>query len=298
MDDFRLKVFVSVAQNQSFTKAANEVFISQPAVTNHIKNLESLFGARLFERTGNKVILTTEGEVLLRYAKKINLLFQEANFEISTLKKNPVGNFKLGASTTIAQYLIAPVLASFHDKFPKIELFLRNGNSGVIENAIITQAVDMGIVESVKRNANLKYTYFTSDELVLVVNTKSKLAELDTITLEELKSIPLVLRERGSGTLEVIEATLKDKNLELCDLNLIMHLGSSESIKSFLEHSNTCSFLSNQAIIKELRNGELKVITISDLKIKRTLNFVHLQGIPDGISTLFMKFALQIYNQK
>lgn len=297
MEDFRLKVFYSVAQNQSFTKAAAEMFITQPAITKHIKTLEDDLGLRLFDRGGGAITMTKAGEVLFRYAGQIFNLYNEAIFELGTFKNKLSGSFRLGASTTIAQYLISPVLASFHEKFPEVELNLLNGNTEIIENAVLAKTIELGIVEGKKHNPMLKYLDFAEDELVAVVHAKSRFAKLSEITLDELKSIPLVLRERGSGTLEVIEIALKERGIKLSSLPIIMHLGSTESIKSFLEYANCLGFVSIQAIQKELVSGQLKIIGIKDFKIPRTFSFVHLQGQAEGLSTTFMRFAQRRYNR-
>ncbi len=298
MDDFRLKVFYSVSKNQSFTKAASELFISQPAVTKHVKLLEESLGIRLFERKGNSTTLTAAGEVLFKYATDIFQLYQEALFELGTMKNQFQGSLKLGASTTIGQYLISPILASFHEKFSQIELTLLNGNTEAIENEVLSENIDLGIVEGKKHHNSLKYYDFMQDELVAVVHTKSRFSNKNTIELSDLPNIPLVLRERGSGTLEVIESALKDKGLKLSNLAVVMHLGSTESIKSFLEHSNALSFVSIRAIQKEIKYGELKIISIKDFNIMRTFSFVNLHGQQDNLSSTFMHFANRYYNQK
>jgi len=298
MDDFRLKVFYSVSKNQSFTKAAAELFITQPAVTKHVKLLEESLGVRLFERKGNFIVLTAAGEVLFRYATEIFRLYQEATFELGTLKKQYQGSLRLGASTTIGQYLISPILASFHEKFPQIELTLLNGNSEFIENAVLSKSIDLGIVEGKKHHNSLKYTEFMDDELVAVVHIKSKFAKQASISLDDLPDIPLVLRERGSGTLEVIESALKEKGLKLSNLSIVMHLGSTESIKSFLEHSQAMSFMSIRAIQKELKREEFRIVSIKDFEILRTFSFVNLHGQQDNLSSIFMQFANRHYNQK
>ncbi len=298
MEDFRLKVFYSVAKNQSFTKAASELFITQPAITKHVKLLEETLEIRLFERRGNFITLTPAGEVLFRYASEIFHLYQEALYELSAMKKQNKGAFKLGASTTIAQYLLSPVLASFYEKFPQIELNLLNGNTEAIENAVLSKQIDLGIVEGKKHHSDLKYLDFTEDELVAVVHTKSRFAKLKMIELEDLKEIPMVLRERGSGTLDVIESSLKERGIRFSSLPIIMNLGSTESIKSFLEHSHSLSFISIKAIQKEISQNELKILQIKDFQILRKFCFIHLHGQPDGLSSTFIRFALRQYNKK
>jgi LysR family transcriptional regulator, transcriptional activator of the cysJI operon len=298
MEDFRLKVFYSVAKNQSFTKAASELFITQPAVTKHIKLLEESLKIRLFERHGNSIVMSTGGEILFRYASEIFKLYQEALFELGSMNNQHKGVFRLGASTTIAQYLISPILASFHENFPLVQLSLMNGNTELIEQNVLAKNIDLGIVEGKKHHTGLKYTDFMEDELVAVVHENSRLASKVLINLDDLSTVPLVLRERGSGTLEVIESALKDRGIRITSLPIIMHLGSTESIKSFLEHSNSMSFISIKAIEKEVSQGKLKIINIEGFRIFRKFSFVCLQGQQDGLSTTFMRFANRHYNKK
>lgn len=298
MEDYRLKVFYSVAKYQSFTKAAAELFISQPAITKHIKLLEEDLGIRLFERKGSYIIPSIAGEVLYKYAQEIFQLYQDAHYEIGTLKNKQEGKLKLGASTTIAQYLISPVLASFYEKFPTVELSLLSGNTELIESRVLNKDIDLGIVEGRKHVSGLKYVDFMEDELVPVVHCKSKFAENSSLDLMDLKSIPIVLRERGSGTLEVIESALKEREIKLANLQIIMHLGSTQSIKSFLEHSNAMSFISIRAIEQEVRQGVLKIIKINNFQILRNFSFVNLHGQIDNLSSSFIRFALKHYNQK
>ncbi|MFN8348177.1 MAG: LysR substrate-binding domain-containing protein [Spirosomataceae bacterium] len=298
MADFRLRVFCSVARHLSFTKAAAELFITQPAVTKHIRELEQQYGTRLFERKGNTVYLTQAGELLKRYAEQILHLYQEAAFELGTLQAKHSGILRLGASTTIGQYLIAPLLAKYYEKFPQVELSLLNGNTEMIENAVLSHTIDLGVVEGKKHHSGIKYVDFMDDELVAVVHSKSKLSALEEITIEQLTQIPLVLRERGSGTLEVIESALKDHGLKLSSLQIIMHLGGTESIKSFLEHANCVAFLSVRSMQKELMTGQLKIIKVKELKLLRKFWLIHLQGQPEPMAEAFMRFAFREYSKK
>ncbi|MFC5411232.1 LysR substrate-binding domain-containing protein [Larkinella bovis] len=295
MEDFRLRVFYSVARHHSFTKASAELFITQPAVTKHIKALEDMLGLRLFDRKGNSIVLTPPGEVLFRYAGQIFELYQEALFELNTFKSQLKGSLRLGASTTIAQYLISPLLASYYERYPTIQLSLLTGNTEMIENAVFSKEIDLGIVEGKKHHAGLKYHDFLEDELVAVVHTSSRYSRLKEITLDELYTIPMVLRERGSGTLEVLETALQARGIKPGNLMVIMNLGSTESIKSFLEHANCLSILSSRAIEKEVRSGQLKVVAIKDFRLPRAFSFVHLQGLPEGLAAGFMTYARRYY---
>lgn len=292
MSDFRLKVFQSVAKNLSFTKASQELFVSQPAITKHIQELETCYQTRLFDRQGSKISLTEAGELLLKHSEKILDDYKQLEYEMHLLHDEYIGELKLGASTTIAQYVLPPLLANFITKFPQINLSLINGNSRGVEVALQEHRIDLGLVEGIFfRLPNLKYTAFLQDELVAVVHMRSKLAVADEILPEELPNIPLVLRERGSGTLDVFERALLQYNLKLSSLNVLMYLGSTESIKLFLEHTDCMGIVSIRSVHKELVAGTLKVVEIKGMPMQREFNFVQLQGQEGGLSQVFMRFA-------
>lgn len=282
MSDFRLRVFSCVAKNLSFTKASQELFISQPAITKHIQELETMYQTRLFERMGNKISLTDAGRLLLEHCEKILEEYGRLEYEMNLLRNEHIGKLRLGASTTIAQYVLPPLLARFIEKFPQVSLSLFNGNSLEVEKALQEHRIDLALVEGNIRQPNLKYTSFLQDELVPVVHTHSKWTEYDEITLEEFKKIPLVLRERGSGTLDILLAALQKHNIKLSDLNVKMYLGSTESIKLFLENCDCLGILSIRSVNKELYAGEMKVLEIKDLSMFREFDFVQLQGQENG----------------
>ena len=160
MSDFRLKVFQSVAKKLSFTKASQELFVSQPAITKHIQELEAYYQARLFDRQGSKISLTKAGELLLKHSEKILDDYKQLEYEMHLLHNEYIGELKLGASTTIAQYVLPPLLANFIAKFPQINLSLINGNSRGVEAALQEHRIDLGLVEGIFRLPNLKYTLF------------------------------------------------------------------------------------------------------------------------------------------
>lgn len=297
MSDFRLKVFQSVAKNLSFTKASQELFVSQPAITKHIQELETCYQARLFDRQGNKISLTEAGKLLLKHSERIMEDYKRLEYEMHLLHNEYMGELKLGASTTVAQYVLPPLLANFIAKFPQVNLSLLNGNSREIEVALQEHRIDLGLVEGIFRLPNLKYTTFLEDELVAVVRTNSKLASLDEIVPEDLPHIPLVLRERGSGTLDVFERALSQHDMKLSSLNVLMYLGGTESIKLFLEHTDCMGVVSIRSVSRELLAGNLRVVDIKGMQMLREFNFVQLQGQESGLSQVFMQFAMH-YNKK
>lgn len=292
MADFRLQVFYTVASLGSFTKAAETLYITQPAVTKHIHELESELGIPLFERKGNSIQLTAAGQIVRNHAENIFDVYRQIEFEISTLKQQLSGRLRLGASTTIAQYVLPPVLALFNQRFPEIRVTLINENSRIIEQALFDKEIDLGLVENSSRNKALKYTPFMDDELVLVTATNHNQYKKEPVPIKVLTSIPLVLREKGSGTLEVLEKALKRAGLGLKDLNIRIYLGSSEGIKSYLQEAPCCSVVSIRTVAKEVASGQLRVIKLEDAALlKRELSFAHLQGPAEPLPAFFIQFA-------
>lgn len=297
MSDFRIKVFQSVAKNLSFTKASQELFISQPAITKHIHELEIAYQTRLFDRQGGKISLTDSGKLLLEHTERILDAYKRLEYEMHLLNNNYTGELRLGASTTIAQYVLPPLLASFINKFPQVHLSLMNGNSREIETALQEHRIDLGLVEGVIRQPNLKYSTFLSDELVAVTRSRGKLLLTEEIMPEELLHIPLVLRERGSGTLDVFEKALQEHDMKLSVLRVLMYLGSTESIKLFLEHTECMGIVSIRSVSKELYAGKLRVVEIKGMPMLREFSFVQLQGQESGLSQEFIQFT-SLHNQK
>ncbi|MDR7210353.1 LysR family transcriptional regulator [Flavobacterium piscis] len=296
--DFRLKVFYTVALRLNFTKAATELYITQPAVSKHIQELEETYKTKLFERNGSKIALTPAGEILLEHTKNIFEIYREIDFDMSSFINERQGLLRLGASTTISQYIISPVLARFHQKQQDIKVNLLNGNTEQIENALINKEIEIGIVEGQSKNQSIKYIPFLKDELVLVCNTKNPLVKKAEISLEDLKSMKFITRERGSGTLEVIEYALKQVGVKLTNLQIEMQLGSTESIKSYLLNSDCFAFMSIHAVNKELMNKELIVLDVENLAIERDFYIITLLGKSDPLSELFIQNIASYYNLK
>lgn len=289
--NFRLKIFKKVAEKLSFTKAAKELFITQPAVTKHINNLEQEFNIKLFIRKGNKIELTEAGNILLKYAKNIENIYNQLDFELSALNQKQKGKIKIGASTTIAQYVLPQLMANFKSKFNDLTVSVINGNTEQIEKALSNNEIDLGIIEGQSKRSEFHYIEFLKDEIVLVAKSSNAIAKKSEISLSELQKLPLILREEGSGTLEVISYYLKQKNINFTDLSVEMQFGSTEGIKNYILNSDRLAFLSIQSILNELKRNELSIIDITDFEIKRNFNFIFPEGQQSQITDLFIRFA-------
>ena len=272
-----LRVFYAAAKNLSFSKAAQELYITQPAVTKHMRALEEHYEVLLFERVGNKITLTPAGQIMLEHVELILAEYQNLSYAMHRLSNKHVGQLRLGASSTIAQYVIAPYLAAFLEHYPDAQVSLINGNSREIERALTEHDIDLGMVEGITRQPTLNYSAFMADELVVLTGHRHAPPQ-SHLTIEQFKTMPLVLRERGSGTLEAIEHDLSAQHLKLNDLNIQLFLGSTEAIKLFVQNSHALCILSRTAITRELQDGLLTELTVEGLSFKRNFSFV--QGRP------------------
>lgn len=297
MLDFRLKVFYIVAKRLNFTKAAEELFITQPAVSKHIHEIESFYQSKLFERNGTRIKLTPAGEILLGYAEEILTIHRNIEFDLAALTKDIRGVLKIGASTTVAQYFLPKYLASFKRKFPDLKITLFVNNTEQVENLLLENKVNLGIVEGQTKRKDIKYIPLVKDEIVLCTSAANPSSKKTTFALKDLQQLPLVMRESGSGTREVIIAALKKAGLPFSALNIDMEFESTESIKSYLLNSNSYAFLSVASIFKELKSGELKIVDIRELEIERYFYCVIQQGDTHFLNEVFFKH-LSLHNLK
>ncbi|MBB6502067.1 LysR family transcriptional regulator [Pedobacter cryoconitis] len=298
MSDFRLEVFYTVAKRLSFTKAASALFITQPAVTKHIHELEQQYDNKLFERKGNKIQLTGAGELLLKHTELLFDIYRNIDFDMNALVQKKEGILHLGASTTVSQYVIAPMLAGFRNKFRGIELNLITGNTEQVEKALLDKEIQLGIIEGRSRHQEISYIEFIRDEIVLVCGKDHPMAKKSELSREMLLENSFVMREQGSGTLEVIDYALKEIGVRAADLKVEIQLGSTESIKSYLMHSDSLAFISVHALTSELQSGLLRIVDVSGLTIERNFYFIHLHGKLDGLSEVFLRYARLFHNLK
>jgi DNA-binding transcriptional LysR family regulator len=292
MFDFRLKVFHTVAKRLNFTKASEELFITQPAVSKHIHEIEIYFKTQLFHRNGTKVSLTSAGEILLKYTEELFSVYRELETDMAALNQDIQGIIRIGASTTVAQYILPKYLASFRKRFRDISVELVTGNTEHIENYLTAGEIDFGIIEGLSKRKQLRYSKFLKDELVLCTRYGNPLSKKTAISLNDLTGLALVWREHGSGSLEVVNAALKKSGIKIAQLKREITLESSESIKSYLIGSDCFAFLSIHAVLNELSNKLLAIIDIKNFSIERYFYFVRRQGEGSKMNELFIRHLL------
>lgn len=257
MADRRLQVFHTVARLLSFTKAAETLHMTQPAVTFQIRQLEEYFNTRLFDRTHNKISLTAAGERVFQYAEKILSLYGEMESQVRELTGDVSGILIIGASTTIAEYVLPILLGEFKEKYPGINIRLKVSNSMGIVHMVEDNSVDVGIVESPVSNKNLTVEVCWLDKLVFICQPNHPLAKKTTIRGQDLMGLPFVCREEGSGTREYIAEYLAKNDMTHHDLNVSVEVGNPEAVKSAVEAGLGVSIVSQATIIKELKLGTL-----------------------------------------
>lgn len=274
MSDRRLQVFNVVAQKLSFTKAAEALHMTQPAVTFQVRQLEDFFNTRLFDRTHNRITLTLAGEKVHHYAEKIFELYNEMDNEIRSLTGEITGSLTIGASTTVAEYMLPALLGDFKSKYPDIGIHLKVSNSEGIVAMVENNTIDLGIVESSVSNKSLVVEKCRMDELLAIVSAKHPLSNKKKVTVKHLLEYPFICREEGSGTREVIAAYLKQHHCCEEGMSISMELGSPEAIKGAVEAGMGVSIVSKATVQKELKLGTLRSLRL-DPPLARPFSFVH-----------------------
>lgn len=290
----KLQIFKVVAEQLSFTKASERLFISQPAVSKTIKNLEESYKSNFFIRKRNSIELTEDGKAFLKYANRILSIYQEMEQHFLILKDALPEKIHFGVSSTAATYIIPKVLAKFSTQYPQVDVVMTSGNSEEIESLILNEQLNFGITEGKNTNQQLHFDKFIKDEIVLVTNVKNDSVKHNTIDKSDLGRLPIVERERGSGTRDVIYNILKEN--AITNLNTILHLNSTEAIKNYLYHSEGYAFLSIHAVTDDLINNKLKIIDIKDISIERWFYFVSRTGYHSKVMENFEKFTRSNYN--
>jgi|TARA_B110000259_G_scaffold91513_1_gene106291 DNA-binding transcriptional LysR family regulator len=273
MSDRRLQVFYTVAKLLSFTKAAETLHMTQPAVTFQVRQLEEHFDTRLFDRTHNKILLTDAGQKVFFYAEKIFDLNAEMEHSLRALSEDTEGTLSIGGSTTIAQYTLPSLLKGFREKYPDLSIKICEANTDGIVTKVESSMIDLGIVEAPVTNQDLDVDIFRSDELVLITHPEHELAKRDSVKPSDILKLPFITREEGSGTKSVIFDYFLKHNIERNKLNVCMELGNSESIKGAVEAGIGVSILSKTTIEKELELQRLAFIPLSP-RLTRNFYFV------------------------
>ncbi len=292
MENFRLKVFRTVAHHLNFRRAADELSLTQPAVTQQIKALEDEYGVSLFDRAGGRIALTPSGAALLPFAEKLKAISDEAFEAIAKVSGTHAGRLAIGASQTIGQYLLPKFIAEFLRQHPRVEITAISGNTDDIVEALTQQKIQVALVEGPTLRKDIKAEPFMEDHMVLVVPAGHEWAEHE-IEVADLKTAALLTRELGSGSRRVIELALENAGFSKKELRATMALDSTEGLLSAVEAGLGVAFVSRWAVRNQLALGTLRIVRIRGLKLSRMFSIAYPSGpAPSGNAGAFRRFIL------
>ncbi len=274
MADRRLQVFHAVAKHLSFTRAADALFMTQPAVTFQIKQLEEQYSTRLFERRHGSISLTPAGELVLSYAEKILALSDEMDTRLSEMTGEMRGPLLVGASTTIAEFMLPRVLGEFNALYPQVRARLIVANSESIESRVAEHTLDVGLIEAPAKLSGLTSVVCCEDELRAVCAPDYPLAEMKSVSPQVLSEYEFISREPGSGTREITDTYFRSHKIKPDSLKTQMELGSPEALKGVVATGLGFAIVSRAVVEKETQLGELVSIPL-DPPLKRSFHLIH-----------------------
>ena len=291
MADRRLRVFHAVAKHLSFTKAADALFMTQPAVTFQIRQLEEHFNTRLFDRSQGRIALTPAGVVAFEYAERILALSAELESRLRELTGQQAGPLLIGASTTIAEYLLPRILGEFKARFPGIVPRLFVANSEQVQERVAERSLDLGFIEGDSHLPSLASDVCCEDELQVVCAPSHALAKLPMVAPRTLAEHGYISREAGSGTREVIDHYLQKAGLARDCLQVVMEASSPEALKGLVATGLGFTIMSRATVAKEARLGELVPIPLSPRMIRNLSVVYPKERIHSRVVNAFIGFA-------
>lgn len=291
MADRRLQVFHAVAKHLSFTRAADALFMTQPAVTFQIKQLEEQFNARLFERRHGSISLTPAGELVLSYADKILNLSDEMEIRVGELTGEIRGPLLVGASATIAEFMLPRVLGEFNARYPQVRPRLIVANSESIESRVAEHSLDVGLIEAPASLPGLTSQICREDELLAICAPDYPLAGMKSVTPKVLAEHEFISREPGSGTREITNTYFRSHKIAPETLNIQMELGSPQALKGVVATGLGFAIVSRVVVEKEIQLGTLVAIPLKP-PLKRSLYLAYQQDrFQSRLTTTFIDFA-------
>lgn len=261
---YQLKTFYIVAKHLNFSRAAEELALSQPAVSRQVAALEKSLGIELFIQRGRRVVLTDAGRSLYDYADRIFDLTEQAERSVSQFKDLERGKVLIGACTTVGSYVLPPVLRAFQEKYPNIEITLRMGNSEDIERLVAEREIDIGLVGGPAKTTIIHAEPYFQDELVMISSLEHPLKDKKLVRAADIAGETLIWREKGSVARFFMEQFFDANNIVF---NKKIEIGCTEAIKRLVAAGVGITFISRHAISLELSASTLKVLDSSDLII-------------------------------
>lgn len=289
--DSQMQVFETVAELRSFSRAAERLHMTQPAVSQHIRALEESLGVRLLERNNKAVTLTKAGEIAFRHAKEINGLYARMGEMINELLHFAGGPLSIGASYTFGEYALPIVLARLHREFPGVRPQVAIGNTMEIAERVRSRELDIGIVEGEKFGGGLAVRKLADDEMYIAAGAGNPLAGVPEVTKRQLEEETWIVREPGSGTRDAADRMFEELDLQP---ERVMELGSTQLIKETVEAGLGVTLLSRLALRKELGIGSLRLLAVPGMPVRRSFYVLLRNG---DLHTRTMEVFLQTLDE-
>jgi DNA-binding transcriptional LysR family regulator len=268
----QLEIFVKVAEFGSFSKAAEALYLTQPTVSEHIRTLEDEFGVRLLDRLGRGAAVTRAGALLLSYAQRMLALSREARQAMESFQGRMSGELLIGASTIPGEYVLPALIGRFKEKYPDISITLLIGDSQAALDWVAEGRAELAVAGARLSVRGIEYKELMPDDLVVVVRGTHAWHARKQITLEDLQSEPLLIRERGSGTRAALEGALAEVQKDLAAFRIVGEMGSTQAIKQAIKAGVGVSLMSRRAVEEECRSGLLACLRVKDLKVTRSFH--------------------------
>jgi len=288
----QFQVFLAVWENRSFSRAAQEVYLTQPSVSGHIRALEEILGVRLFDRSGKDVTPTSAGEVLYPFARQILRLNLQAEREIAMFLGQEKGSLDLGGSNVPGQYILPGVIGRFKAERPNIKVILRISDTATIVASVANGELELGLVGAVVPKKGISFEPCFHDDMILVVPPGHRFADRGQVSIDDIASEPFVLREKGSGTRLTMERALRAAgNLQISDLQIVTEMGSAEAIRQAVRAGLGCSIISRRVVTDDLEHGLLYASVLEGVQLGRQFYLIwHNQRSLSPLALAFRDF--------
>ena len=289
-----LLAFVTVVRKKSFTGAAKELYMTQPAISWQIKNLENEIDLVLIERKERGTKLTEAGKQFYMYAEKIIKAHEQLIEEMKQLKCMEKGRLLVGASTVPGEYILPAYMSRFKEAYPSADVFVSTGPSENIGEQLLNEDIHIGVVGAKLEDSRIESTAFKKDKVILVASTRHPLSKLEEVTLEDVIKYPLVLRERGSGVRRTVEETLDKHDYKLHHFPYYTELSGSRAGITAVKNSNAVDWVSSIVARDSIALNEIKEIPIKGIKLNRQIYLIHHKiKTLSPLSETFLNFMLK-----
>jgi DNA-binding transcriptional LysR family regulator len=270
----QLRIFYHAAKHLNFTAAANELFITQPAVTAQMKTFEEFCNLKLFKKRGRKIYLTDEGKALFDYAERIFKYEKEIEDVIDDMKELKRGVLRLGTTKTYARYFMPFLISSFREAYPHIKIHLDEGSSRDMIYSLVDVKNEVAVIAKVEDHPDVRFIPFSREEMVIIVSTEHPFVRKKAVTFAELAQEPFIMKENGSGTRKLVEGLFARDN---CVPNVLMETSNTEFIKQSVMRGEGVSFLVREAVDAEIKEGKLTIVEVIGSKVYLDVSIAYLK---------------------